>query len=481
MKKLNRKNTGLEQKLPIKVLQFGQGNFLRAFADYAFHLLNKNENFNAGIAVIKPRKNGSIEAFKEQDGLYTLFIKGISKGEIIDEFELIDCIQQVINPYENFEDYIALAKETALEFVIANVTESGVVYVASDKPTMQPPSSFPAKLLVFLYERYNYFKGDATKGLTIIPCELLTNNADVLKEILLKYIDDWKLENEFKTWLLNHCSFHNTLVDRIVPGFPYDDIETYNNRLDYEDKLIVSAEPFFLWAIEGDDALKEKLPFYKTGLDVKIVNDISPYRILKIRILNGTHSSIVPFSILFGNTLVKETIDNSFTGGFAHKIVYDEILATLNVDKKELNDFADGVFDRFKNPFIKHNLSSIALNAVSKFAGRALPSILEYVSINGKLPTHLTFALACLIRFYKGTWQGKKLPIDDNEKTVASFSEIWESTNYNEIAEMSLKNEQFWGQDLTKVKSLTSAITMALEEIDTNGIENGFINFSKHY
>ncbi len=481
MKKLNRKNTGLEQKLPIKILQFGEGNFLRAFADYAFHLLNKNENFEAGIAVIKPREKGSIETFIEQEGLYTLFQKGYSKGEIIDEHELIDCIQQVINPHHNFEDYIALARLETLEFIITNVTEAGIVYIASDTPTMQPPSSIPAKIAVFLYERFKYFKGDSTKGLTIIPSELLTNNAEVLKEILLHYIDDWDLEDGFRFWLLNSCSFHNTLVDRIVPGYPHDDIELYTNQLDYEDKLIVSAEPYFLWAIEGDANLKEKLPFHKIGLDVKIVKDIQPYRALKIRILNGAHTSMVPFSILFGNSLVKETIENEFTGSFVRKLVYNEILETIDMDTEELVSYADEVFDRFSNPFIKHNLSSIALYAVSKFKVRALPSILEYESKNGKLPTRLTFALACLIRFYKGTWQGKKLPIDDDVKTVAAFSKIWELSNYEEIAEMSLKNEQFWDDDLTKVKSLTAAIIFALREIDTNGIEKGFVNFSKQY
>ena len=479
--KLNRENISLTEKLPIKIIQFGEGNFLRAFVEYAIQKLNKEVGFNAGIAVVQPIDRGMINILNDQDGLYTLFLNGIKKGKEIQDIELIENIVKGINPYTNFNEYLSLAKEEALEFIISNTTEAGIAYVSTDTPKMQPPSSFPAKLTVLLHERFKQFKGDKTKGLTIIPCELINYNSDTLKEIILKYCDDWKLENNFISWLNTSCSFHNTLVDRIVPGYPKDEIENYNNKLDYSDQLIVAAETFFLWVIEGDEKLKAKLPFEKTDLDVKIVKDMQPYRTRKVRILNGAHTSMVPFSILYGNKTVKETVDNNFTGEFVNNAVFSEINDTLPMERTELDNFAEEVFDRFRNPFIKHQLSDIALNSVSKFKVRVLPSILEYVSMHKKLPLHLTYSFACLIRFYQGTWNGKSLPINDSSDVVAKFSEIWKSKNYNDIATNVLSIKEYWGEDLTKVDNLKEAIALALQEIDTNGIETGFKNFSKKF
>ncbi len=481
IKKLNRKNTGLENKLPIKIVQFGEGNFLRAFIDYAFQELNKAVNFNAGIAVVQPIDKGLVDLLNEQDGLYTLFMKGVKKGKEIQDIELISNIVKGVNPYANFNDYLSLAKEEELEFVISNTTEAGIAYMASDTPEMQPPSSFPAKLTVLLYERFKHFNGDSKKGLTIIPCELINHNSETLKEIILQYINDWKLGDEFKNWILKSNSFHSTLVDRIVPGYPKDEIEAYNAQLDYSDNLIVAAEAFLLWVIEGGDDLKAKLPFDKTNLDVKIVSDMQPYRTRKVRILNGAHTAMVPFSILYGNKTVKQSVDDAFTGPFINKAVFEEIIDTLDMDKNELNSFAEEVFDRFRNPFIIHNLSSIALNTVSKFKVRVLPSLLGYVKIHNKIPTNLTFAFASLIRFYKGTFNGKTLPVRDSEAIVSNFEKIWKSNDYNQIAKAVLSNESFWGEDLTKVEHLPEAIALALKEIEVNGIEKGFANYSKTY
>lgn len=481
MKKLNRKNVGLEERLPIKIIQFGEGNFLRAFIGYAFQELNRSVNFNAGIAVVQPIDKGLVKILNEQDGLYTLFMKGIKKGKEIQEIQLINNIVKGVDPYTNFNDYLSLAKEEALEFIISNTTEAGIAYVASDTKEMQPPSSFPAKLTVLLHERFKHFKGDKNKGLTIIPCELINHNSETLKEFIFKYVSDWNLGNDFKTWLLESNSFHSTLVDRIVPGYPRAEIEAYNAQLDYEDNLIVSAEAFLLWVIEGGEDLKAKLPFGKTTLDVKIVDDMQPFRTRKVRILNGAHTAMVPFSILYGNTTVKESVDNDFTGPFIQKAVFEEISATLNMDKAELNSFSDEVFDRFRNPFIIHNLSSIALNTVSKFKVRVLPSLLEYVNIHNKLPTNLTFAFASLIRFYKGTFNGKDLPLNDSEEIVANFADIWINEDYNVIANSILRNKEYWGQDLTKVENLSNAIAFALAEIDSSGVKNGYENFSKKY
>ena len=479
--KLNRENLGLEEKYPIKVLQFGEGNFLRAFVDYTIYELNKKANFNAGVAVVQPIDKGLVDILNEQDGLYTLFTKGIKKGKIIEEQKLIDTIVTSVNHYADFKKYVNLAREESLEFVISNTTEAGIAYLAEDTQYMKPPSSFPAKLTCFLYERYKYFNGDRDKGLTIIPCELINYNSDTLKDIILKYISDWNLENDFKNWVLEHNSFHNTLVDGIAPGYPKDDIKNYNSKLNYSDNLIVSAEAFLLWVIEGGEKLKSKLPFHKTDLDVKIVKDMQPYRTRKVRILNGAHSSMVPFSLLYGNETVKESVDNEFTGKFIKDIVFNEIIDTLDMDRIELNSFANEVFDRFRNPFIVHKLESIALNSVSKFKVRVLPSLLEYIKIHEKLPTNLTFAFACLLRFYKGTWEEKALPVNDDEKIINNFKKIWQSNDINAVVNKILSIETYWGQNLTEVDDLVDAITLALKEIEANGIEYGYENYTKVY
>ncbi len=478
MKKLNRINTGLEKLQPIKVVQFGEGNFLRAFVDYAFDKLNKEVDFNAGIAVVQPLKDGMVNMINDQDGLYTLFMNGIKKGEKIQDIQLINNIVKTINPYTEFANYLDLAKEEELQFIVSNTTEAGIEFIESDTPDMQPPVSFPAKLTVLLYERFKYFNGDASKGVTVIPCELIDYNSETLKKYILQYVDLWKLEDAFKTWVSDACTYHSTLVDRIVPGYPRAEIEEYNNKLDYQDNLIVAAEPFFLWAIEGGDDLKVKLPFHKTNLNVKIVDDIRPFKMIKVRILNGAHTAMVPFSLLHGNKLVMETVNGDFTGKFVNSVI-SEISETLDMDKNEITAYSEEVMDRFKNPFIKHALADIALNSVSKFKVRVLPSLLGYYKSNKELPVNLTFSLASLIRFYKGNWNGENLPVKDGEDITAFFNGLWKSDDYEKIARLTLQNKSFWDEDLTEIPGLTKAITIALEEIDSNGIEAGFAKFQE--
>ncbi|SFU27551.1 tagaturonate reductase [Pustulibacterium marinum] len=478
---LNRTNAGLEEKLPVKIVQFGEGNFLRAFVDYAIQKLNTEAGTNFGVSIVQPIAQGMVNMINDQEGLYTLFMQGIKKGKEIREHELISSIVDTINPYEEFKKYLALAKEDSLEFIISNTTEAGIAYSESDRPNMQPPKTFPGKITVLLYKRFQHFNGASDKGLTIIPCELINYNADTLKEIIFKYCDDWNLGSEFKDWITHSCSFHNTLVDRIVPGYPRDTIEDYNAQLTYKDNLIVTAEVFFLWVIEGDEALKKKLPFDKTDLDVKVVENMQPYRTRKVRILNGAHTTMVPFGLLYGKETVKDAVDGNFTGEFIQKAVFEEIIPTLEMDKEELETFAEEVFDRFRNPFIKHNLSSIALNSISKFKVRVLPSLLGYIDTYKKIPCNLTFAFACLIRFYKGTWNGKELPVNDDEAIVSLIKEIWSTNDFGTISEKVLSNVSFWDQDLTQIKGLNGAITLALNEIEKNGIETGYNNFKLLY
>ena len=477
MKDLNRVNVETDEKLPVKIIQFGEGNFLRAFVDYAFSQLTKKAGLNAGIAVVQPIEQGMVSMLKAQDGLYTLFMNGISNDKVIQEKELISNISMCVNPYEDFDEYLELASEKELKFVISNTTESGIAYDPDDLSSSTPPKSFPGKLTRLLFERYTHFSGDPGKGLILIPCELINHNADTLKEIILKYIDLWDLGSGYKQWLLNHNSFHNTLVDRIVPGYPRGELKKYEDQLAYKDNLIVTAESFFLWVIEGDEKLKQELPFEKTGLDVKIVDNMQPYRTRKVRILNGAHTAMVPFSLLYGNSTVRESVENKFTGQFIRQAVYDEIIDTLPLGKDELVKFANEIFDRFKNPFIVHQLSSIALNSISKFKVRVLPSLLTYRERTGKLPICLTYSFACLLQFYKGEWQGKKLPVQDSHEVMDIMANIWKNDDNDRIASEFLQKTEFWGQDLTKIPGLVKEISRALSLIQEKGIEEGFSEF----
>ena len=372
MENLNRSTTEIKKNLPLKVIQFGEGNFLRAFVNYIIEKLNADAGYNAGVVVVQPIAQGMVEMLNDQDGLYHLFMKGLKNGKEIEEKRLITNIQEGIDPYKDYDAYLDLAKEEELSLLVSNTTEAGIAFDAQDILDNFPHKTFPAKVTALLYKRFQHFKGAEDKGLTIIPCELINNNADTLKEIILKYAQLWKLEIGFVKWIEKHNSFHNTLVDRIVPGYPKDEIESYQSQLEFKDNLIVSAEVFLLWVIEGGKELKEKIPFDQIDENILIVEDMQPYRTRKVRILNGAHTVMVPFSLMYGNETVKQTIDNEFTGEFIKNTVFEEINKTLDLSEKELSTFASEVFDRFRNPFIKHQLVSIALNSVSKFKVRVL-------------------------------------------------------------------------------------------------------------
>ncbi|MGC4129151.1 MAG: tagaturonate reductase [Bergeyella sp.] len=476
--KLSRENLGLSDKLPIKVLQFGEGNFLRAFVDYLIDKMNKEAGFDAGVVVVQPTVGGLVDKLEEQENLYTLFIRGVKKGKIVDDQRIISAIQRSFSPYEHYQEYLDLAKGEDLQFVLSNTTEAGIAFDETETSIESGPhKNFPAKVTAFLYERFRHFGGNPEKGLYFIPCELIENNALTLKKYILKYAELWNLESDFSDWVENHNCFHNTLVDRIVPGYPREEKDEYEAKLDYEDNLMVVCEEFLLWVIEGDEKLKAKIPFDKIDDQVLIVNDITPYRTRKVRILNGAHTAMLAFSILYGKETVKESIDDEFAGKWIYDTVYNEIIPTLDLPKEELTAFSEEVFDRFRNPFLKHLLSSIALNSVSKFKVRVLPSFFKYIEIKNELPQNLTFALAALIRFYQGEFGGKTLPVSDDAPVLEKFNEIWSVNDLGEVAKNSLSEVSFWDTDLTKISGLTEAVTKALNTIDSNGIEEGYKNF----
>ena len=479
MKELNRTTIQGTAKLPIKVVQFGEGNFLRAFVDYVIDRLNLEAGFNAGVVVVQPLNGGLIPTINAQQGLYTLFMRGVKKEALIDDKRLISCIQKGIDPYKDYQELLALAQEDGLEFLISNTTEAGIAYNPEDKDYVECPMSFPGKVTALLHKRFLHYKGAVDKGLTIIPCELIDRNAQTLKRIVLQYAQDWELGGEFTQWVEESNSFHNTLVDRIVPGYPKDDLEAYRARLEYRDRLIVAAEIFFLWVIEGDESLLEKIPFHKIDEQILVVGDMQPYRTRKVRILNGAHTAVVPLSLMYGNKTVKQTMDSPFTENFLRQAVFGEINPTLPLPKEEVESFAEEVFDRFRNPFIIHLLSSIALNSISKFKVRVLPSLLAYQKEYGELPIYLTFSLACLVRFYKGDWKGEALPVQDDGQIKDFFQELWALGDYGEIAAKALSNRDLWDMDLGQVPSLATSVAKALHWIDALGIEGGLRKFSE--
>ena len=375
---------------PERVIQFGEGGFLRGFVDWMIHKVNAKSDFNGSVVVVQPIEMGMCDMLSAQDCLYTHVIRGVEGVEK----DLIDVISRCVKPYEDFDAYLKLAENPDFRFVVSNTTESGIVFSDEDKITDAPPKTFPAKVTLLMKRRYELGLG----GFIFLPCELIDRNGDNLKACVLKYADLWQLGDGFKKWVEEDNVFTNTLVDRINTGYPKGE----DLGLGYEDNMVNTSEFFHLWVIETEHDLEKELPFSSADLNVIVTRDkLEMYRTRKVRILNGAHTSLVPYALLEGFDTVKSCIDDEGMREHVRKCVFDEIIPTLDLPKDELESYAASVIERFSNPYIKHYLSSIALNSVSKFKVRVLPSILEYIKRYGKTPTTLVFSLAKLIEFYK--------------------------------------------------------------------------------
>lgn len=474
LKKLNRSTASRPQSRPVKVLQFGEGNFLRAFVDWMIDLMNEKTDFNGAVQVVQPIAQGMGAMVNAQDGLYHVVLNGIRQGKPVREIRMVTSVAGVINPFEDFQAYLKAAENPELKFVISNTTEAGIAFDAKDTNPNALPDSFPGKLTVLLHHRYKHFKGAPEKALTIMPCELIEKNGETLRDTILRYIQHWNLEDGFKTWIAKHTVFCNTLVDRIVPGFPKDTIHEIQQEIGYEDNLVVTAETFHLWVIEPckaegvtTETVRRSFPVDQAGLQVKFVNDLTPYRTRKVRILNGAHTAMVPVAYLRGLRTVREAVEDAFVGDFIKRAVHEEIIPTLDLSKEELKQFADDVMERFQNPFIRHELISIALNSISKYQVRVLPSVLEYIKRTGKLPERLLASLAALICFYKGEWQGQTIPLNDTPAVLAFFKKAWSSENTSAVVQQVLSNTELWGTDLTKVPGLAAAVE---EKVAKSGV-----------
>ncbi len=451
-----------------KILQFGEGNFLRAFVDWIIYKMNGEANFNSGVTVIQPIREGLSHLLNEQDGLYTLYLNGLKNGKPVREKMLIDCINTAINPYDRYDQYLETALNPNIRFIISNTTEAGITYNKQDNEKDCPPKSFPGKLTAWLYKRYEAGK----KGVIIMPCELIDRNGDKLKKIVLNLAQDWGKKEAFMRWIKEENFFCNSLVDRIVPGFPKEQIKEILQELGYDDKLVVEGEQFHLWVIEAPDWVKEEFPADLAGLNVLFVDDISPYRTRKVRILNGAHTTMVPIGLLYGLNTVKEAVENETVGQLIQSALYDEIIPTLDLPESELKAFAKDVLDRFRNPYIKHYLKSIALNSTSKFETRVLPSILEYKKRLGCLPLKLVFALAGLFALYR---ERNNITMADNEEIIQMYDKAWKACgsskeDYFKMVEKLLGQEQVWKTNLNRVEGLTEQVADYLYLIETEGM-----------
>lgn len=463
--------------LPIKILQFGQGNFMRGFFDWQVDLLNERSGLDAGVVIVRSRggKAGGNPAplLDTQDGLFTVLVRGLDEaGEPVKDYRIVECVQREIDPGTGWADYLALADNPDLRFVVSNTTEAGIAVNDTDRIDDAPPATFPAKLTRLLVKRFEAFGGAQDKGVVLLPCELIDQNGPALKKAVLHFARLWQLDPAFDAWIEGACTFCSTLVDRIVTGYPAGDAEKIKEELGYDDPFLVAAEYYYLFVIQGPSWVGDALKLAGAGLNVKLVDDITPYKKRKVGILNGGHTTLVPVALLAGLEAVGPSVDDSAVGAFLRAAILDEIIPALEMDRKELEAFAADVLLRFRNPSIHHRLASIALNSWSKFAARVMPQILRYAELNdGRLPRRLVLALAATMVLYRGD----VIELSDDPATLAWFRDAWSGVDSGrqstaQLAYGWLANAKLWGRDLNQVPGLADALAAAIERIRKQGI-----------
>ncbi|MCL2404020.1 MAG: tagaturonate reductase [Defluviitaleaceae bacterium] len=468
---INKNNTvsGLEEK----VLQFGEGNFLRAFMDSFIDKLNIKGFFNGRIAIVQPIPQGMANELNAQGCCYTVVLRGLEGGKPVASKQIVTSINRVINPYTDFDTYVETMKNPQLRYIISNTTEAGIAYLETDKLCDRPPASFPGKVTALLYERYKHFGGDMAKGFIFLPCELIDNSGDTLKEVVLCYASKWKLPDDFITWVDKANYFANTLVDRIVTGYPRDEAGVFEAELGYKDDMLVTGEIFHFFAIEAPvnvlQEIESDMPFKNAGLNVVLTSDVTSYKMRKVRILNGSHTMSVLAARLAGIETVGEMMGDPLFIEYLKKGIYEEIIPTLDLDEEDLMSFAASVFDRFSNPHIKHYLLSIALNSVSKFKARVLPTIYDYYKKKDRLPDVLTFSFAALIAFYKTN------EANDSPEVLEFFNAQWqqatsETCDFSAIVSATCAHAAFWDTDLNKLPGFAHKAAGYLQSIQTVGV-----------
>lgn len=457
---------------PVKIVQFGEGNFLRAFFDWQIDILNERCDLNAGIVIVRPIAREGFPLLDTQDGLYTTLIRGLNEaGQEVNDQRIITCVQQEIDPSASYADYLALAHLPELRFIVSNTTEAGITTNDQDAYHDAPPVSFPAKLTRLLHERFVHFKGAHDKGLVLLPCELLDHNGDLLQAAILHFATLWQLDTAFTSWLNQSCTFCSTLVDRIVTGYPREEAAAIEDGLGYRDAFMVSAEYFHLLVIEGPASLAEELKLAGSGLNIRLVSDITPYKQRKVGVLNGGHTTMVPVALLAGLENVLEAVNDPDVGPYLLDTLHKEIIPALPLPREELDAFAADVLRRFQNPSIHHRLATIALNSWSKFAARVLPQLLTSQAATGIIPVRLVLALAATMNLYRGDL----ITLADDADKLEWFAAAWKKVDskawsLQELAQAWLAYAPLWGRDLNTVPDFTTALTQALEAISHQGI-----------
>jgi tagaturonate reductase len=482
-------DTAREQKLPERVIQFGEGNFLRGFVDWMLEHMNRQGLFQGRAVLVQPIRQGLCQKLNEQDGLYTVLLRG-TRGEAMTEAcELVTSVSRCVDAYADFAGLLRCAEQPELRFVVSNPTEAGITTDAEDRLDARPSASFPGKLTQFLYARYRHFAGDPARGMILLPCELIERNGDALLHAVLELSARWQLPEEFASWLRQSCVFANTLVDRIITGYPQDEAEALAQRLGYQDDLIVAGELFHAWVIESPRSLEEELPLARAGLNVIWTHDLRPYRERKVRILNGAHTVIALAVFLAGKDTVRESMLDPAFRAYVEGAIYEEILATLSLPAEELSSFAASVLERFESPFIRHRLLSISLNSVSKYKARVLGTVLDNQRKLGRSSPRLAFALAALIAFYRGdqlengaltgSRGGQPYEIRDDLSVLEFFAGAWLVAAANgstrqacgELVSSLLARHDFWGHEVRElVPEFGSAVSEHLHAICSLGV-----------
>ena len=471
MKSLN-KRTAPKSVMPEKVIQFGEGNFLRAFVDWIIWNMNQKTDFNGSVVVVQPIEKGMVDWLNGQDCLYHVNLQGRENGKPVNTLERIDVISRALNPYSQNAAFMALAEQPEIRFVISNTTEAGIAFDPECKLDDKPASSYPGKLVQLLYHRYQYFNGAKDKGLIIFPCELIFLNGHKLKECIYQYIDLWKLPEGFKTWFTECCGVYATLVDRIVPGFPRKDIAEIQQKVSYADNLVVQAENFHLWVIEAPKEIEEEFPAPKAGLHVLFVPSEAPYHERKVTLLNGPHTVLSPVAFLSGVNIVRDACQHEVIGKYIHKVQFEELMETLNLPKDELEKFANDVLERFDNPFVDHQVTSIMLNSFPKYQTRDLPGVKVYLDRKGKLPEGLVFGLAAIITYYKGGKRADGVDIvpNDDPKIMELLRELWATGDTQKVTDGVLSAEFIWGEDLNNIAGMNALVKKYLDLIQEIGM-----------
>lgn len=484
MKALN-KLTAPKSVAPEKIIQFGEGNFLRAFVDWIIWNTNQKTNFNASVVVVQPIDKGMVEWLNGQDCLYHVNLQGRLNGEAVNTLERIDVISRALNPYTQNAAFMALADQPEIRFVISNTTEAGIAFDPACKLSDAPASSYPGKLTQLLYRRFKTFNGDPKKGLIIMPCELIFLNGHHLKKCIFEYVDLWKDDfgadyEAFKDWVTNYNYVCATLVDRIVPGFPRKEIAQIQEKVGYADNLVVQAEIFHLWVIEKPtnmsiEELRAEFPAEKAGLHVLIAESEAPYHERKVTLLNGPHTVLAPVAYLSGLNIVRDACNHDVIGKYIYKVQFEELMETLNLPMDELKQFANDVLERFNNPYVDHAVTSIMLNSFPKYQTRDLPGLKVYLERKGELPKGLVLGLAAIITYYKGGVREDGAPIQPNDSAeiMQLLTDLWATGDTRKVAEGVLAaKDLIWGEhgDLNLIHGLTDMLTEFLNSIQEKGM-----------